>query len=76
MPLSAIFAALVFDRVLLPLDSMLRERAQNSVAYGNYGDDGRGSVTNLYASVDSVCVTLPLVDIRFFCTTFSALAKP
>ena len=40
----AFFAALVLDRVLQSLDSMLRERAHNRVTNGNYGDDRRRSV--------------------------------
>ena len=75
-PLSALFAALVLDRVIRPLDGMLRERAQERVANGDYGDDGQGSVTNMFAWVDDVCSCIPLVDLRFFCTTFSKLAAP
>ena len=48
-PLSALFAALVLDRVTHPLDSMLHKRAQERVANGDYGDDGQGSVTNMFA---------------------------
>ena len=74
--MSAIFADLVLDKVLQPLDSMLQEHAQDRVTNGDYGDDGRGSVTNILAWVDDVCATVPLVDLCFGCTTFSALSKP
>ena len=67
-PLSALFAALVLDRVIRPLDSMLRKWAQEQVAKGDYGDNGLGSITNIFAWVDDVCACIPLVDLQFFCT--------
>ena len=46
-PLLAIVSDLALDRMLRPLDNMLWEQAQNRVANSDYGDDRRGSVTNL-----------------------------
>lgn len=51
-PLSILFAALVLDRVIRPLDGMLRERAAARLANGDEGDDGYGSVTHTQAYVD------------------------
>ena len=41
-PLSAIFAVLVLDRVLCPLDALLRQRANDHLLYGDPDDDGHG----------------------------------
>ena len=69
-PLSAIFADLVLDRVLRPLDKLLRKRAKARLDRGDLGDDGMGSITNLFVWVDDVCGAIPLVDLKFTCNTF------
>ena len=65
-PLSAIFAALVLDRVLRPLDTMLRQRAADRLASGDSGDDGFGSISHLFGYVDDNSSCVPLVDLAFF----------
>ena len=77
-PFSVLFAALVLDRdrVIHPVDSMLRERAQERMANGDYCDNRQGSITSIFAWVDNVCACIPLVNLRFFCTIFSSLARP
>ena len=74
--LSDIFAAPVLDRVLKPLDAMLRAQAKARLASGDLDDDGMGSITNLFAWVDNVCGAIPLVNLKFACTNFRALADP
>ena len=51
-PLSAIFAALVLDRVLRPVDALLRQRANDRLLNGDRGDDGHGSITHLFGWVE------------------------
>ena len=75
-PLSAIFAALVVDRVLRPLDRLLRECAKARLENGDLGDNGMSSITNPFSWVDNVCNAIPLVDLKFTCTTFRELAAP
>ena len=72
--LSAVFAALVLDRVLRPLDKLLRNLAKARLDRGDLGNDGMGSITNLFAWVDDVCGAIPLVDLKFTCNTFQDLA--
>lgn len=74
-PLSAIFAALVLSRVLAPIDNKLRARAAARVAAGDAGDDGMGSITNLFAYVDDVSACPPLMDLRFLCDEFRDACK-
>ena len=74
--LSAIFTPLVLDRVLQPLDTLLWNHTKARLDSGNLGDDGMGSITNTFAWVDNVCCAIPLMDLRFTCTTFRELAAP
>ncbi|KAL7529537.1 hypothetical protein ACHAXR_009934, partial [Thalassiosira sp. AJA248-18] len=74
-PLSALFAAFVLDRVLRPLDLMLKERAAARLSAGDLGDDGYGSVTHLFGYVDDVSSDVPLVDLKFFHQSFGRLAN-
>ncbi len=73
-PLSSIFAALVFNRVLEPLQASLNQRAANRVLNGDLGDDGLGSVTIITAFVDDSTKVVPLVDIDFFFRELNRLA--
>ena len=75
-PLSAIFAAFVLDRVLQPLDKLLQERAKARLENGDLGDDSMGSITNISAWVDDVYGAIPLVDLKFTCSTIRELAAP
>ena len=74
--LSAIFAILVPDWVLQPLDKSLLCRAKARLDSVNIGDDGMGSITNLVVWIDDICDTVPLVDIKHICTTFCELSSP
>ena len=65
-PLSSTFAALVMNRVLQPLDTILRKRAQDRLRAGNVGDNGFGSITHLFAWVDDISATVPHEDITTF----------
>ena len=75
-PLSAIFAALVLDQTLRPLYVQLRERARTRLADGRPGDDGMGSISNLFAWIDHVSAAVPLVALKFCCCKFCELARP
>jgi hypothetical protein len=75
-PLSSTFAALVLNRVLQPLDKLLKQRAQDRVRAGNLGDDGHGGITHLFAWVDDISATIPHEDIRFFLDNLHTLGKP
>jgi hypothetical protein len=75
-PLSSTFAALVMNRVLQPLDKLLRQRAHDRVKTGNLGDDGHGGITHLFAWVDDLSATVPHEDVRFFLDNLHKLGKP
>ena len=75
-PLSSIFAALVFHRVLAPLQAALNDRANDRVLRGDLGDDGCGSVSIITAFVDDNSNVIPLEDISFFFTELDELAPP
>ena len=75
-PLSAIFAALVLNQVLRPLDNSLQSQAKVRLDSGDLGDDGMGFITNLFSWVDNVCGAILLTDIQFTCTKFQDLAAP
>ena len=65
-PLSSTFAALVMNRVFQPLDSILRQRANDRLLTGDPGNDGFGSITHLFAWVDDISATVPHEDISTF----------
>ena len=75
-PLSSIFAALVFHRVLAPLQASLNERANDRVLNGDYGDDSNGSISIITAFVDDNSNVIPLEDIEFFFSKLHELAPP
>ena len=52
-PLSAIFAVLVLDRALRPNATQLKERTAVRLAAGTIGDNGQGSVVNLFGYADN-----------------------
>jgi len=58
-PISTIVAALVLDRMLRPLDTLLGKHAKARLDSGDLGDDGMGSITNLFAWVDDVYGAIP-----------------
>mmetsp|Transcript_12439 Transcript_12439/g.27034 ORF Transcript_12439/g.27034 Transcript_12439/m.27034 type:complete len:146 (+) Transcript_12439:30-467(+) len=50
-PLSSIFASLVLNEVLHPLNILLKQRTPNRLACHNLGDDSYGSVIHLMAYI-------------------------
>ncbi len=75
-PLSSIFAALAMNRVLQPLDKLLRQRAHDRAKTGNPGDDGHGGITHLFAWVDDLSSTVPHEDVRFSLDNLHKLGTP
>ena len=75
-PLSSIFAALVLDRILRPLDNSLKIRSTARLASGDTGDDGYGSIAHILAWVDDVTSGVPLIDLAFYFEEFCRLATP
>ena len=69
-PLSAIFAALVLDRVIRPIDGQLKARAAARLADGDKGDDNHGSVANLFGYVDDVATAVCYDDYDFLHQAF------
>lgn len=74
-PLSSTFAALVMNRVLQPLNTILRQRAHDRYTNGDIGDDGFGGITHLFAWVDDISATVPLDDITPFLSHLQELGK-
>ena len=52
IPLSAIFAELVLDKILRPLDASLRAIDQSILFSEDIGDDGHGLITHFFGWVD------------------------
>ena len=75
-PLSTLFATLVLNNVLLPLQQELNERAASRVADNDTGDDGYGSVTHIMALIDDTTAVVPLVDLDYFFSRLPQLARP
>ena len=75
-PLSSIFAALVLNTILKPLDKALQDRAKTRLLLGDSGDDGQGSITHLLAYVDDNNALVPHQDIKFCIEKFEELAAP
>ena len=73
-PLSCLFAALVLDSVLRPIDTHLRLRAQARLLRGDVGDDGYGSITHILAFVDDASTVIPHEDLQAFFDKFMELA--
>ncbi|KAL7523591.1 hypothetical protein ACHAXR_000244, partial [Thalassiosira sp. AJA248-18] len=55
-PLSSLFAALVVDWILKPIDLALRERAAARLLNNQPGDDGFGGISHIFGYVDDVTV--------------------
>ena len=71
-PLSSIFAALAFNRILAPFQAKLNQRGADRIAAGDYGDDGSISIFTAY--VDDNSNVIPLPDIAFFFAELLRLA--
>jgi hypothetical protein len=75
-PLSSLFAALVLEEILAPLESLLKERANERLLKGDPGDDGYGSITHFFSFVDDNTTLVPLQDLLFCCEHMQQLADP
>ena len=75
-PLSVIFASLVLNAVLRPLQEKLNARAAARLLDNDEGDDGQGSITHIFANVDDTSASVPLVDLKFFFDELEALGVP
>jgi hypothetical protein len=63
---SPVFAALVLNTIIKPIDKKLRARANERKLNGNLGDDKKGGITNLLAYVDDLNCVIPIEDSLFF----------
>lgn len=75
-PLSSLFAALVLEEILAPLESLLKDRAHERLLKGDPGDDGYGSITHFFSFVDDNTTLVPLQDLLFCCDHMKKLAHP
>ncbi|MGH7955294.1 MAG: hypothetical protein ACREOZ_04970 [Gloeomargaritales cyanobacterium] len=75
-PLSVIFSCLVLHQILIILDSELRLRAASRLDEGDVGDDGMGSITDIFAFLDDTNATIPYDDLLFFFQRFAELGAP
>ncbi|KAL7531801.1 hypothetical protein ACHAWF_003911, partial [Thalassiosira exigua] len=75
-PLSGLFAALVLNEIVRPVDNMLRERAAARLASGDKGDDGHGGVTHFGGWVDDLSAGVPLEDLEFCCEEMAKAGGP
>ena len=74
-PLSSTFAALILNRVLQPIDTLLRNRAQQRLHNGDPGDEGYGGISHLFAWVDDISANIPHIDITTFLTYLDTLGR-
>ena len=74
-PLSSIFAAIVLNKVLLPLDTSPRCHMATCLTNLDPHDDGNRGITHLLAYVDNNSTAIPLEDPTFFFVKFERLAK-
>ena len=74
-PFSPVFAALVLNTIIKPINKLLRHRAKIRLNQGKTGDDNNGGITNLLVYVDDLNCVIPHEDTYFFCKTFEKLAN-
>ena len=74
--MSSLFASLVLNKVLRPLDRLLKQRAADRLGLGLLGDDTYGSITHLMAYIDDLSCLVPLEDLAYFFEQFKRLAEP
>jgi hypothetical protein len=65
-PLSSMFATLVMNRVLEPINKSLRAQANNRLQNGGPGDNGYSGISHLFAWVNNLSSTIPHANIKFF----------
>ncbi|KAL7523471.1 hypothetical protein ACHAWF_002944 [Thalassiosira exigua] len=75
-PLSGLFAALVLNEIVKPVDEMLKARAAARLADNNEGDDGHGGVTHFGGWVDDLSAGVPLEDLEFCCEEMAKSGGP
>jgi hypothetical protein len=66
-PLSPIFATLVLQRALKPIDDALKQQAIERTNKGNLHDDNHGGVSHQLGYMDDILALIPLEDIKFYC---------
>ena len=64
-PLSATFAALVLTCALIPLYDKLKLRAKERLDNGNPGDNGFGSLAQIFAYIDDISTMIHHQDMNF-----------
>ncbi|KAL7523878.1 LOW QUALITY PROTEIN: hypothetical protein ACHAWF_000718, partial [Thalassiosira exigua] len=75
-PLSGIFAALVLNKIVKPIDEMLKEQAVARLANGDGGDDGHGGVTHFGGWVEDLSAGVLLEDGEFCCEEMEKSGRP
>ena len=65
-PLSSIYAAMVLNEVIHPLDKSLRARAAVRSLAGQHLDDGSGGISHLMAYMDDKSAAIPLEELWYF----------
>ncbi|MGH7954925.1 MAG: hypothetical protein ACREOZ_03100, partial [Gloeomargaritales cyanobacterium] len=75
-PLSGLFACLGLNHILLKLDTELSLRAASRLDAGDIGDDGKGSITDIFAILDDTNATIHYDDLLFFFQRFAELGAP
>ena len=75
-PLSPLFASLVLDEVLRPLQTELAHRARTRKNNGLLGDDNHGSTSATLAYFDDSSAVVPFMDTLFYLDRFAALGAP
>ncbi|MGH7954424.1 MAG: reverse transcriptase domain-containing protein, partial [Gloeomargaritales cyanobacterium] len=75
-PLSPFFAALVLHCILSEIDNDLRAKADFRRLNGDQGDDGAGSVTDIFALLDDTQSVVPYEDLLFLFRRFVELGAP
>ena len=61
-PLSAVFVAVVLDRVLQSLNKLLCEQAQDRVLQGDYGNNDHDLIATFFGWVDDVYMVTSAFD--------------
>jgi hypothetical protein len=74
-PLSPIFATLVLQRALKPLDKALKDRASQRAQQGNKHDDKHGGVLHQLGYMDDISALLPLEDVKFYCDEIKTIGS-
>lgn len=75
-PLSPLFASLVLDEVLRPLQDELAQRARSRKRSGLFGDDDYGSLSATLAYFDDSSAVVPYDDTFFYLQRFATLGAP